>query len=56
MSEVAGRMSVQAAAPAQTDPALRLGLSTLDGNLASEPVAEAHELPYTDPTELLDTR
>ena len=29
---------------AQADPALRLGLSTLDGKLVSRPVAEAHEL------------
>src|ERR687889_675107 len=34
---------------AQADPSLAKGLSTLDGNLVTEPVAEAHELPYTDP-------
>jgi alanine dehydrogenase len=38
---------------AKADPALRLGLSTLDGNLVNQPVAEAHELPFTDPAELL---
>jgi len=41
---------------ARVDAALRLGLSTLDGKLVSQPVAEAHELPFTDPTELLDAR
>ena len=40
----------------RVDAALRLGLSTLDGKLVSRPVAEAHELPFTDPTELLDAR
>jgi alanine dehydrogenase len=38
---------------AKADPALRLGLSTLAGKLVSQPVAEAHELPFTDPAELL---
>ena len=38
---------------AQVDPALRLGLSTLAGKLVSQPVAEAHELAFTDPAELL---
>jgi alanine dehydrogenase len=38
---------------AKIDPALRLGLSTLDGKLVNRPVAEAHELPFTDPDELL---
>ena len=38
---------------ARSDPALRLGLSTLGGKLVSQPVAEAHELAYTDPAELL---
>ena len=41
---------------AQADPALRHGLSTLEGKLVSEPVAEAHELPFTDPAELLVAR
>ena len=41
------------AGAAQADPALRLGLSTLGGKLVSRPVAEAHELPFTDPAELL---
>ena len=35
------------------DPILARGLSTLDGNLVSEPVAEAHDLSYTDPEKLL---
>jgi alanine dehydrogenase len=35
------------------DPALANGLSTLDGSLVSEPVAEAHDLSYTDPEKLL---
>jgi alanine dehydrogenase len=34
-------------------PVLAKGLSTLDGNLVSEPVAEAHDLSYTDPQKLL---
>ena len=38
---------------AQENPALAKGLSTLDGNLVSEPVAEAHGLSYTDPEKLL---
>jgi alanine dehydrogenase len=38
---------------AQEDPSLAKGLSTLEGNLVSEPVAEAHELSYTDPQKLL---
>src|ERR671914_186573 len=38
---------------ATADPALAKGLSTLDGNLVSEPVAEAHDLPHTDPEKLL---
>jgi alanine dehydrogenase len=38
---------------ATSDSALRLGLSTLDGKLVSQPVAEAHELPFTDAAELL---
>jgi alanine dehydrogenase len=41
---------------AQADPALRLGLSSLDGHLVNRPVAEAHELPFTDPAELLAAR
>jgi alanine dehydrogenase len=39
---------------AKADPALRAGLSTLAGKLVSSPVAEAHELPFTDPGALLD--
>jgi alanine dehydrogenase len=38
---------------AKADPALRAGLSTLDGQLVSAPVAEAHELPFADPGTLL---
>jgi alanine dehydrogenase len=41
------------AGAAKADPALRLGLSTLDGKLVNQPVAEAHDLPFTDPAELL---
>jgi alanine dehydrogenase len=38
---------------AAADPALAKGLSTLDGSLVSEPVAEAHDLSYTAPEKLL---
>ena len=38
---------------AAEDAALAKGLSTLDGHLVSEPVAEAHDLSYTDPQKLL---
>ncbi len=38
---------------AATDPALAKGLSTLRGDLLSGPVAEAHDLPHTDPEKLL---
>ena len=38
---------------AQVNPALRAGLSTINGHLVSQPVAEAHDLVYTDPTTLL---
>ena len=38
---------------AAADANLAKGLSTLDGNLLSEPVAEAHDLSYTDPEKLL---
>ena len=34
-------------------PVLAKGLSTLGGNLVSEPVAEAHDLSFTDPQKLL---
>ena len=40
-------------AAAAKDPALAKGLSTLGGNLVSEPVAEAHGLSYSDPEKLL---
>lgn len=39
---------------AQGDPILAKGLSTLGGDLVSAPVAEAHDLPYTDPAKVLD--
>ena len=38
---------------ASSDPALAKGLSTLRGNLVSEPVAEAHDLPHEDAKKLL---
>jgi alanine dehydrogenase len=37
---------------ASSDPTLFKGLSTLRGSLVSEPVAEAHDLPY-EPAERL---
>lgn len=37
----------------RTHPALAAGLSTLAGALVSEPVAAAHDLPYTDPERVL---
>jgi alanine dehydrogenase len=40
---------------AATDPALAKGLSTLGGELVNEPVAEAHDLPYRSPADLLPT-
>ena len=39
---------------AAEDEALAKGLSTLSGELVSEPVAEAHELSYTDVEKLLN--
>jgi alanine dehydrogenase len=38
---------------ASSDPALTKGLSTLRGNLVSEPVAEAHGLPHEAAEKLL---
>ncbi len=38
---------------AQRDPVLAKGLSTLNGHLVSEPVAEAHGLPYESAEKLL---
>jgi alanine dehydrogenase len=38
---------------ATADPVLAKGLSTLNGELVSEPVAEAHDLSYSDPAKLL---
>jgi alanine dehydrogenase len=35
-----------------SDEALARGLATLRGDLLSEPVAQAHDLPYTDPSRL----
>ena len=46
MVKVAGKGVVGAA---QTDPALLLGLSTLQGHLVNEPVAQAHGLAYRKP-------
>jgi alanine dehydrogenase len=46
MSEVAGRMSVHAAAHCLESTQGGAGL-LLGGNLVSEPVAEAHDLPHT---------
>ena len=40
------------AGAAKTDPALAKGLTTLGGHLVSEPVAQAHGLPYRNPIEL----
>jgi len=37
----------------RADPALTLGLSTHAGLLTCEPVAEAHDLPYTPVSEVL---
>jgi alanine dehydrogenase len=39
---------------AAEDEALAKGLSTLGGDLVPEPVAEAHDLPYTDAQKLLN--
>ncbi|MGI8911987.1 MAG: alanine dehydrogenase, partial [Rubrobacteraceae bacterium] len=38
---------------AASDPTLAKGISTLRGDLLSGPVAEAHDLPHTDPEKLL---
>ena len=40
---------------AATDPALAKGLSTLAGHLLNKPVAQAHQIPYRNPAELLPT-
>jgi alanine dehydrogenase len=37
----------------ESDSVLRAGLSTLAGKLVSQPVAEAHELPFVEPSTLL---
>ena len=39
---------------ARADEALAKGLSTIDGALVNWPVAEAHDLPYTDPAATLN--
>jgi len=41
------------AGAAASNPALAKGLSTLDGQLVNESVAQAHGLPYRDPVDLL---
>jgi alanine dehydrogenase len=41
------------AGAAAADPALAKGLSTLGGHLVSQPVADAHGLPFADQAELL---
>jgi alanine dehydrogenase len=41
---------------AAADPALAKGLNTLGGQLVNDPVAQAHELPFTDPAEALAAR
>jgi alanine dehydrogenase len=41
------------AGAAARDPVLAKGLTTLGGKLVSRPVAEAHGLPYQDPTTML---
>jgi alanine dehydrogenase len=38
---------------AKADQSLALGLSTLQGHLVNEPVAQAHGLPYRNPADLL---
>jgi alanine dehydrogenase len=38
---------------AAADPDLALGLSTVNGRLVNRQVAEAHDLPFTDPTGLI---
>jgi alanine dehydrogenase len=38
----------------RADPALALGLSTHAGQLTCEPVAEAHGLPYTPLSQVLN--
>ncbi len=44
------------AGAAATDAALAKGLSTLGGHLVTEPVAQAHDLPYRNPADLLPAR
>jgi alanine dehydrogenase len=52
LSRVAGH---GVAGAARSEPPLRLGLSTLAGKLVNPAVAQAHELPFTDPASLLET-
>jgi alanine dehydrogenase len=44
------------AGAAAADPALARGLSTVAGKLVNRHVAEAHDLPFTDPDTVLDRR
>ncbi len=44
------------AGAAAADPALARGLSTVAGKLVNRHVAEAHDLPFTDPAEVLGDR
>ena len=48
--DVAGLGVIEAA---RARPALAAGLSTLSGNIVSQPVAAAHGLHFTDPATLL---
>jgi alanine dehydrogenase len=50
--QVAGKGVAGAAA---ADPVLGKGLTTLGGQLVSRPVAEAHDLPFKDPADVLPT-
>jgi alanine dehydrogenase len=44
-----------AAGAAAADPVLGKGLTTLGGQLVSRPVAQAHDLPFKDPADVLPT-
>jgi len=50
------RLAQRGIAVLREDEALAAGASTIDGNLVSEAVARAQELPYTPLTEALATR
>jgi alanine dehydrogenase len=43
------------AGAAAADPVLGKGLTTLGGQLVSRPVAQAHDLPFKDPADVLPT-